>query len=735
MKSLKDEVCEELKKVSVRGWESHGSVHDKVTNLRDEIEVTSNDAKVVPTVQMIQELIQLEEKDRSEFRRSVEQIQVDICSKNQDIESMYQVMNSIFFLKRQIVNFVNFWNAKINELNGKRRNTKSTHGSSVSLSRLDSTRQVQSLLQSSVIPESTATDSFEVSDDLNRSDCSNDLVFKSVESIADPETTDVTGLYQQRSTPLELDIDKNSLTPSERSGDDGSGINPILGDDGFNTNDAMSASTDGLTDDSYAVYRTLTEADKHLLDELDSKRQAEIVKKSKAASSKTSLSRIIEQFRPGTFVQEFENPFSTSEHYSLPVNEDLPVLVRDDDPGSMIAFTLASHEYDSQLRNLGHPVLTRSASQVSGTPTSYVASGGQSVGDSAQVETSYDSQVSFSTSGATFVKNQADTHDGSIEVQFEDPSIKFSCTVYFADRFRKLRSSTIKLDISDTSQTCGQTWMSIEEVFIRSLSTAFEWKASGGKSGSRFRKTLDDRFVIKEMNTQEVASFKLIAKKYFDYIEDAIKEGRPTALAKVLGVYKVNYKSIATGTTTKMYVLVIENLFYGRNITQKFDLKGSGRNRLANLDSKKVSKSGAGDEVVLLDTNLVQLIRDSPLYVKPEEKRFLQGAIDNDSTFLTSLDLLDYSLLVGIDDQGKSDQFCHGQLVVGIIDYIRSYTWDKKLESAVKSSISGKEPPTIVKPELYKERFLNRMNQYFLPVPNSDSKIELLESSSTVIVL
>lgn len=72
---------------------------------------------------------------------------------------------------------------------------------------------------------------------------------------------------------------------------------------------------------------------------------------------------------------------------------------------------------------------------------------------------------------------------------------------------------------------------------------------------------------------------------------------------------------------------------------------------------------------------------------------------------------MDYSLLVGIDD-------VTGELVVGIVDFIRTYTWDKKLESWVKESgfMGGKEP-TVVGPVAYKMRFREAMAGYFLMIP------------------
>lgn len=54
-----------------------------------------------------------------------------------------------------------------------------------------------------------------------------------------------------------------------------------------------------------------------------------------------------------------------------------------------------------------------------------------------------------------------------------------------------------------------------------------------------------------------------------------------------------------------------------------------------------------------------------------------------------------------------------------IADYIRTYTLDKRLESIVKTNLMGKqELPTIVSPKLYRQRFTEAMNRYFLAIPD-----------------
>jgi hypothetical protein len=55
------------------------------------------------------------------------------------------------------------------------------------------------------------------------------------------------------------------------------------------------------------------------------------------------------------------------------------------------------------------------------------------------------------------------------------------------------------------------------------------------------------------------------------------------------------------------------------------------------------------------------------------------------------------------------------------IDFIRTFTWDKKLESWVKESVflgPGVKEPTIVSPRQYRLRFRAAMERYFLMVPD-----------------
>ena len=93
-----------------------------------------------------------------------------------------------------------------------------------------------------------------------------------------------------------------------------------------------------------------------------------------------------------------------------------------------------------------------------------------------------------------------------------------------------------------------------------------------------------------------------------------------------------------------------------------------------------------------------------------------RGPVPNSVCYALQLaDVMDYSLLVGIDEEKK-------ELVIGIIDYLRQYTWDKQLETWVKASgiLGGpkNESPTVISPIQYKKRFRKAMSKYFLTVPD-----------------
>ncbi|XP_062192665.1 1-phosphatidylinositol-3-phosphate 5-kinase FAB1B-like [Phragmites australis] len=279
-------------------------------------------------------------------------------------------------------------------------------------------------------------------------------------------------------------------------------------------------------------------------------------------------------------------------------------------------------------------------------------------------------------------------------VSFEDGGplgkVKYTVTCYFAKSFEALRRSCCPSELD----------------FLRSISRCKKWGAQGGKSNVFFAKSLDDRFIIKQVTKTELESFLKFGPEYFKYLSESIGTGSPTCLAKILGIYQVTIKHVKGGKESKMDLLVMENLLFGRNITRLYDLKGSSRSRY-NADS-------SGSNKVLLDQNLIEAMPTSPIFVGNKAKRLLERAVWNDTSFLAGIDVMDYSLLVGVDEEKH-------ELVLGIIDFMRQYTWDKHLETWVKSSgiLGGPKnaSPTVVSPMQYKKRFRKAMSAYFIVIP------------------
>ncbi|KAL8488172.1 hypothetical protein ACS0TY_024453 [Phlomoides rotata] len=379
---------------------------------------------------------------------------------------------------------------------------------------------------------------------------------------------------------------------------------------------------------------------------------------------------------------------------------DIIVPIYDDEPTSIISYTLVSPHYQNFMSE--EPDKQKSSLEYSSS---------FSILDTVKLLSLH----SFDESSSEFIKSLGSDENflssssrgfsgldpllypsaSHARISFTDDGppgkVKYSVTCYFAKQFEALR------------KTCCAN----ELDFIRSLSRCKKWGAQGGKSNVFFAKTLDERFIIKQVTKTELESFIKFAPSYFKYLSESIDIGCPTCLAKILGIYQVTSKNLKGGKESRMDVLVMENLLFRRNITRLYDLKGSSRSRY-NPDS-------SGSNKVLLDQNLLEAMPTSPIFLGTKAKRLLERAVWNDTSFLASIDVMDYSLLVGMDEEKH-------ELVLGIIDFMRQYTWDKHLETWVKASgiLGGPKnaSPTVISPKQYKKRFRKAMSAYFLMVPD-----------------
>jgi len=411
-------------------------------------------------------------------------------------------------------------------------------------------------------------------------------------------------------------------------------------------------------------------------------------------------------------------PTSSTEH----VFSDNNVIIREDEPSSLIAFCLNTRDYRTKInkmesqhkQKLGDDAVLAELQTNHTNDEKVLEALGKEVSDKESTsrvttdglittngeDNSNENTATPSTSQP--LDNESETLESfmtkktavHLRYQFEDELTVMSCKIFFTEHFDAFRRIC----------NCGDN-------FIQSLSRCVKWDSSGGKSGSGFLKTLDDRFVIKELSHSELDAFIKFAPSYFEYMAQAMFHDLPTSLAKVFGFYQIQVKNSLSGAKSyKMDVIIMENLFYEKKTSRIFDLKGSMRNR-------HVEQTGKENEV-LLDENMVEYIYESPIHVREYDKKLLRASLWNDTLFLAKMNVMDYSLVIGIDNDNYT-------LVVGIIDFIRTFTWDKKLESWVKEkglvgvgSSSIVKQPTVVTPRQYKNRFREAMERYILMVPD-----------------
>jgi 1-phosphatidylinositol-3-phosphate 5-kinase len=161
---------------------------------------------------------------------------------------------------------------------------------------------------------------------------------------------------------------------------------------------------------------------------------------------------------------------------------DSIMSVHADDPSSVIAFALGSKWYKDIMRR-----------KSSGSQNF------ENILDNSDDRHSIDLDDQFVDNEESIKSNGS-----HVRYQFLDKSNPLYCKIFFAEQFGTLR------------QNCG-----IDDSFAKSLSRSIKWHALGGKSGSSFSKTRDDRFVIKQLSRLEMDSLYKFAPKYLEYMSNA----------------------------------------------------------------------------------------------------------------------------------------------------------------------------------------------------------------------
>ena len=210
-----------------------------------------------------------------------------------------------------------------------------------------------------------------------------------------------------------------------------------------------------------------------------------------------------------------------------------------------------------------------------------------------------------------------------------------------------------------------------------------------------------------------------------DLILHYIATDNQSLIARIYGVCKVTSKSFAP-----FYIVIMQNTcLYEHKKRLVFDLKGSTVGRKTQVETK-FWKEGMNCDKVLKDINFGEIQADlkRQLFKCGDEKKLdILDILKRDSMFLSKRNIMDYSLLLVIEDFAQASPLMSlnvtnsqenyetrnkvGLQHLGIIDYLQDFDFSKKTETCWKSRVLGKSKSKLssVHPNIYQARFMTFM--------------------------
>lgn len=173
--------------------------------------------------------------------------------------------------------------------------------------------------------------------------------------------------------------------------------------------------------------------------------------------------------------------------------------------------------------------------------------------------------------------------------------------------------------------------------------------SSPGKSGSFFYFSRDYRFIIKTIHHSEHKMLRKILKDYYNHV----KNNPNTLISQFYGLHRVK---LPFGK--KIHFIVMNNLFPPHHdLHRTYDLKGSS------LGREYISPRGRDmvNNAVQKDINWIK--NKESLKLGPLKSNLLITQLQKDVELLKRLNIMDYSLLVGIHDMSQGDTKRHSLYV------------------------------------------------------------------------
>lgn len=265
--------------------------------------------------------------------------------------------------------------------------------------------------------------------------------------------------------------------------------------------------------------------------------------------------------------------------------------------------------------------------------------------------------------------------------------------------FKKMRDVNL---LPHSSYLASLTTMSAEKSDLRMIGMA----DASGKSSAYFYLSPDQKYILKSCTKHDAQTLCDILPRYTAHFEKYPQSWLP----KYFGLYKVKIPGLP-----KQTLLIMNNWFAGRHkIHQKFDLKGSTLGRRASDKERRKSSP------ILKDLDW-----DETGYKLEFEgdKDIWLNILKADTEFLAQLQLIDYSLLVGVHDKKALEETAarmtytsierafvlkhnNGNTFIyfGIVDILTRYSTKKFIEKRWYHTIRGKNA-SCTDPKSYAQRF------------------------------
>eukprot|EP00792_Barthelona_sp_PAP020_P005610 TRINITY_DN2726_c0_g2_i1.p1 TRINITY_DN2726_c0_g2~~TRINITY_DN2726_c0_g2_i1.p1 ORF type:complete len:796 (+),score=151.48 TRINITY_DN2726_c0_g2_i1:73-2460(+) len=209
------------------------------------------------------------------------------------------------------------------------------------------------------------------------------------------------------------------------------------------------------------------------------------------------------------------------------------------------------------------------------------------------------------------------------------------------------------------------------ELYINSIcdfNYLFE-NVSSGKSGCKFYFSADGSYCIKTITHDELNVIREFLFEYYQHICSFPN----TLLCRFYGLHRTENKDNGKRT----YFVVMGNVFdTPLYIHEQYDIKGSTHGRKIPNDKVDLETS------TLKDLNYLELRGPNSILLGPKQHVFLDQ-LKIDANFLASIDVMDYSLLIGIHKKNQSIPLKYEKHINELIDAWNSGPPLPKLTPAV----------------------------------------------------